>query len=104
MNANSSEQARGSLGILNWVGDRLLYLAHLRRPNTIAGGACGLNIRVMSIIEVEALLYLAHLSRPNTIAGGACGLNIRVLSVVEVSLKLSPAVPGPPEAAKHHSR
>ena len=72
MNANSSEQARGSLGILNWVGDRLLYLAHLRRPNTIAGGACG--------------------------------LNIRVLSVVEVSLKLSPAVPGPPEAAKHHSR
>jgi len=37
LNANSSEEARGSLGILNWVGDRLLYLAHLRRPNTIAG-------------------------------------------------------------------
>lgn len=37
-NARNSEDARGSLGVLNWVGDRLLYLAHLRRPNTIAGG------------------------------------------------------------------
>jgi len=55
------------------VNVKPVYLAHLRQPNTIAGGACGLNIRVMSIIEVEALLYLAHLSRPNTIAGGACG-------------------------------
>lgn len=38
-NARNSEQARGSLGILNWIGDRLLYLAHLRRPNTIEGGS-----------------------------------------------------------------
>lgn len=41
MNAGSSEEARGSLGILNWIGDRLLYLAHLQRPNTIAGEQSG---------------------------------------------------------------
>lgn len=41
LNANSSEEARGSLGILNWIGDRLLYLAHLKRPNTIEGECLG---------------------------------------------------------------
>jgi hypothetical protein len=36
-NANSIEAGRGLLGVFNWLGDRLLYLAHQRRPNTIQG-------------------------------------------------------------------
>jgi hypothetical protein len=36
-NANGIEDSRGLLGIFNWLGDRLLYLSHLRRPNTIHG-------------------------------------------------------------------
>ncbi|GFH05862.1 amino_oxidase domain-containing protein [Haematococcus lacustris] len=36
-NAHSTEASRSSLGWLNWVGDRMLYLAHLMRPNTIEG-------------------------------------------------------------------
>eukprot|EP00798_Chlamydomonas_sp_ICE-L_P032282 gene32282-16848_t len=36
-NAHSVEDSRGSLGVLNWVGDRLLHLYHLARPNTIEG-------------------------------------------------------------------
>ncbi len=38
-NAYGTEEARGSLGLLNWLGDRLLHLAHLARPNTIEGEA-----------------------------------------------------------------
>ncbi len=37
VNANNIEDGRGLLGIANWLGDRLLYLAHLRRPNTVHG-------------------------------------------------------------------
>lgn len=37
-NAVEAQEQRGRMGVLNWVGDRLLYLAHLRRPNTIEGG------------------------------------------------------------------
>ena len=33
-----TEVHRGKMGILNWVGDRLLWLAHQGRPNTISGG------------------------------------------------------------------
>lgn len=40
-NAHASEEARGSLGLLNWLGDRLLYMAHMARPNTIEGGWWG---------------------------------------------------------------
>jgi hypothetical protein len=36
-NAYNTEDARGSLGLLNWLGDRVLHLAHLRRANTIEG-------------------------------------------------------------------
>lgn len=36
-NAAGSEEVRGRLGPLNWLGDRLLYLAHKARPNTVAG-------------------------------------------------------------------
>ncbi|KAG2492394.1 hypothetical protein HYH03_009340 [Edaphochlamys debaryana] len=36
-NAVVAEQERGHLGLLNWVGERLLYLSHLKRPNTIQG-------------------------------------------------------------------
>lgn len=38
-NAVRAEQERGHLGLINWVGERLLYLSHLQRPNTIQG-AC----------------------------------------------------------------
>ena len=30
-NARSIQTGRGALGVLNWVGDRLLWLAHLAR-------------------------------------------------------------------------
>ena len=30
-----------------------VYLAHLRQPNTIVGGVCGLNIRVLSVLEAK---------------------------------------------------
>jgi len=36
-NAEATESNRGALGLLNWLGDRLLYVAHLARPNTIEG-------------------------------------------------------------------
>lgn len=36
-NAPHFQQSRGLLGPLNWLGDRLLHLAHLARPNTIEG-------------------------------------------------------------------
>lgn len=36
-NACTIEGNRGILGAFNWVGDRLLYLAHLTRANTIEG-------------------------------------------------------------------
>ncbi|GAX82389.1 hypothetical protein CEUSTIGMA_g9817.t1 [Chlamydomonas eustigma] len=36
-NAEATEVHRGKMGFLNWVGDKLLWLAHLGRPNTIAG-------------------------------------------------------------------
>lgn len=36
-NAFSIEGNRGILGSFNWIGDRLLYLAHLTRANTIEG-------------------------------------------------------------------
>ncbi len=43
-NAVSAETERGHLGLLNWLGERLLYLAHLRRPNTIEGEGGGQGI------------------------------------------------------------
>ncbi|KAG2447750.1 hypothetical protein HYH02_007208 [Chlamydomonas schloesseri] len=36
-NAVRAEQERGHLGVVNWIGERLLYLSHLQRPNTIQG-------------------------------------------------------------------
>lgn len=36
-NAVNAETERGHLGLLNWLGERLLYLSHLQRPNTIKG-------------------------------------------------------------------
>ncbi|GLC46603.1 hypothetical protein PLESTB_001222700 [Pleodorina starrii] len=36
-NAVKAETERGHLGLLNWLGERLLLLSHLRRPNTIQG-------------------------------------------------------------------
>jgi cyclopropane-fatty-acyl-phospholipid synthase len=36
-NAYAIEGNRGILGALNWVGDRLLYVAHLTRANTVEG-------------------------------------------------------------------
>ncbi len=36
-NAYQTEEVRGNLGVLNWIGDRLLYMAHLAKPNTIEG-------------------------------------------------------------------
>ena len=34
-NAGHIQESRGALGLLNWVGDKLLLLAHLARSNTI---------------------------------------------------------------------
>ncbi|GIL82213.1 hypothetical protein Vretimale_7189 [Volvox reticuliferus] len=36
-NAVKAETERGHLGLLNWLGERLLYLSHLQRPNTVQG-------------------------------------------------------------------
>jgi cyclopropane-fatty-acyl-phospholipid synthase len=36
-NAVDVEESRGKMGLLNWLGDRLLYLAHRARANTIEG-------------------------------------------------------------------
>ena len=36
-NAHGIESNRGVLGVFNWIGDRLLYLAHLTRANTFEG-------------------------------------------------------------------
>ena len=36
-NAPSIQANRGALGVLNWVGAKLLLLSHLRRSNTICG-------------------------------------------------------------------
>ncbi|CAD7695206.1 unnamed protein product [Ostreobium quekettii] len=36
-NAANMQNKRGALGFFNWMGDRLLHLAHLRRANTIVG-------------------------------------------------------------------
>lgn len=36
-NAQGIESNRGVLGIFNWIGDRLLYIAHLTRANTFEG-------------------------------------------------------------------
>jgi len=36
-NARALEDKRGRMGMFNWLGERLLHLAHLARSNTIAG-------------------------------------------------------------------
>lgn len=36
-NAVAAQEQRGRMGLLNRIGDRLLYWAHLRRPNTVEG-------------------------------------------------------------------
>lgn len=36
-NAASIEDRRGLMGMLNWIGDRLLYVSHLGRGNTREG-------------------------------------------------------------------
>lgn len=36
-NATNIQGSRGALGLLNWLGDRALYLAHRARANTIEG-------------------------------------------------------------------
>ncbi|KAG1678525.1 hypothetical protein FOA52_014559 [Chlamydomonas sp. UWO 241] len=36
-NVEQTEINRSKLGVLNWLGDKLLWLAHQRRPNTIEG-------------------------------------------------------------------
>jgi cyclopropane fatty-acyl-phospholipid synthase-like methyltransferase len=36
-NARHMEQSRGILGVLNWIGAKLMYAAHLMRANTLAG-------------------------------------------------------------------
>lgn len=36
-NARNIEGNRGKMGVLNWLGDRMLHLAHLGRGNTIEG-------------------------------------------------------------------
>lgn len=38
-NANNTEDARGSLGMLNWLGKQLLLYSHRQRANTIEGEA-----------------------------------------------------------------
>lgn len=44
LNVNSATDNLSLMGFLNMVGDRMLYYAHLCRPNTIEGGwlaVCG---------------------------------------------------------------
>lgn len=36
-NAVQLQQQRGALGIVNWVGARMLHWAHLQRANTVEG-------------------------------------------------------------------
>ena len=36
-NAISIQASRGALGLFNWIGDKLLLLAHIGRCNTLAG-------------------------------------------------------------------
>ncbi|KAL4447595.1 hypothetical protein ABPG75_004814 [Micractinium tetrahymenae] len=36
-NANNIEESRGLLGVFNWLGDRLLAMAHAARSNTLEG-------------------------------------------------------------------
>lgn len=35
-NAVNIQESRGALGVLNWIGDKLLLLAHLGRSNTLS--------------------------------------------------------------------
>ncbi|KAF5839621.1 cyclopropane fatty acid synthase [Dunaliella salina] len=71
LNAHNSEQARGSLGILNWIGDRLLYLAHLRRPNTIAGSRKNIEEHydagndMYKLFLDESMMYSCAIHHPN---------------------------------------
>lgn len=37
VNARQLEANRGALGVLNWLGDRVLYWAHRKRSNTVEG-------------------------------------------------------------------
>lgn len=37
INAHELEANRGALGLLNYIGDRMLYYAHQRRSNTVEG-------------------------------------------------------------------
>lgn len=37
VNARQLEANRGALGVLNWLGDRVLYWAHRQRSNTVEG-------------------------------------------------------------------
>lgn len=36
-NAVNIQCNRGALGVVNWVGDKLLLLSHLARSNTLSG-------------------------------------------------------------------
>lgn len=36
-NASQMHSNQGALGLLNWIGDRLLYVKHKFRPNTVQG-------------------------------------------------------------------
>jgi hypothetical protein len=50
-NARELEGSKGSLGVVNWISEKLLNAAHLRRSNTREGERLAACIPTMQLLD-----------------------------------------------------
>lgn len=71
-NARALNEQRGLLGAFTWIGDRLLYWAHLQRSNTIEGARRGTSAGCRGWSAPDPPTLNAQV--PRRLAGGIVGV------------------------------
>lgn len=114
-NARDAEQSRGSLGLLNWVGDKLLLLTHMKRHNSVensrknieehydAGNdmykafldetmtySCGIHapgrsLRDAQIAKIDALISRAGIVKDDRVLEIGCGWGAFAIRAVQTT-------------------
>lgn len=66
VNASGIQASRGLMGVLNYIGDKVLYLAHLSRPNTVQGS----RKNIAEHYDAGNAMYKLFLDETLTYSGG----------------------------------
>ena len=76
-NAHQIQASRGGLGLLNWLGDKLLLLAHLARSNTLRRSVSNIEAHydigndMYSLFLDSSMTYSCGIHQPG-VPGRAC--------------------------------